>query len=257
MLSDMTVAFAHFRALVAGLVMTALVPSAVSAGPFGTWAAIVVAGDYRAHDGVDAEVFDNARRTIAGKLVEIGFNPANVRQFSVRPGRYVEGPLATDFNVITDTLNTITETARGGCFIYFTSHGAPQGILLADKILPPDVMAELVDGACRDQPTVMVISACYSGVFIPALATDNRMIITAARPDRPSFGCSEDLEYTYFDQCILQSIPASPTFPDLAMNARNCVDAREEAEKVTPPSEPQIFVGARIAPLLVYYTLAP
>src|SRR5262245_30228396 len=134
MLPAMTVPFAQLTALVAGLVMTALVPSAASAGPFGTWAAIVVAGDYRAHTGVDAEVFDNARRTIAGKLVEIGFSPANIRQFSVRPGRYVEGPLATDFNVITDTLNAITETARGGCFIYFTSHGAPQGILLADNI---------------------------------------------------------------------------------------------------------------------------
>jgi hypothetical protein len=237
--------------------LTAAGATAATAGPFGAWAAVVVASDWRSHDGMPAEVFDNARRDIALRLTQIGFNPANVRQFSVRPGRYIEGPLKTDFDVLTEALSEVTETVRGGCFFYFTSHGSPQGIMFDDKILPPDVMGSLIDDTCPDRPSVVVISACYSGVFIPALANDNRMIITAARPDRPSFGCSEDLQYTFFDQCILEVLPVSTTFPDLAANARTCVTAREEKEMVSPPSEPQVFIGQRIEPYLAFYTLTP
>jgi hypothetical protein len=244
------------RLLLAALLL--LLPVApASAGAFGAWAAVVVAGDYRAHSGTPAEFFDNARRDIAKSLVDMGFDPANIRQFSVRPGRYTDPvPLATDYKVLSDTLDTLTKTARGGCFLYFTSHGAPQGIVFGDYGLTPEVMAQLVDDYCSDRPTIVVVSACFSGVFIPALANENRMIITAARPDRTSFGCSEDFKYTFFDQCVLESIPQSQTFPDLAMKAQACVAAREEKEGMSPPSEPQVFIGDRIAPLLDYYTLS-
>jgi hypothetical protein len=36
---------------------------------------------------------------------------------------------------------------------------------------------------------VVVISACYSGVFIPRLANPNVLVITAADADHSSFGC--------------------------------------------------------------------
>jgi hypothetical protein len=242
---------------VAASFLAVFLPVCASAGPFGAWAAAIVAGDYRGHAGEPAEVFDNARRSIASRLVQIGFDPANVRQFSVRPGRYSEGPLLTDFDVLTDTMKGVTETARGGCFLYFTSHGGPQGIGFNDKVLPPDVMNSFIEDACPTQPTVIVISACYSGVFIPALANPNRIIITAARPDRPSFGCSEDYEYTFFDQCILEALPASLTFPELATKARECVEHREQQEMVTPPSEPQVYIGPTIEQILPYYLLTP
>ena len=43
--------------------------SRASANGFETWAAIVVAGDFRAHSGAPSEVFDNGRRDIAKALV--------------------------------------------------------------------------------------------------------------------------------------------------------------------------------------------
>ncbi len=245
------------RALVAALVGASLVAVPASAGAFGAWAAVVVAGDYRAHSGVPAEFFDNARRDIAKGLINAGFASANVRQFSVRPGRYTDPvPLATDYKVLTDTLDTLTKSARGGCFLYFTSHGAPQGILFGDFGLSPDVLARVVDDYCSGRPTVVIVSACYSGVFIPALASDDRMVLTAARPDRTSFGCSEDLHYTFFDQCVLESMPNSQSFPDMAKKTQDCVAAREQKEGLSPPSEPQLFVGERIAPLLDLYPLS-
>ena len=36
-----------------------------SAGPFDSWAGLVVAGDSRAHSGAPSEVFDNARQYVA------------------------------------------------------------------------------------------------------------------------------------------------------------------------------------------------
>jgi hypothetical protein len=38
---------------------------------------------------------------------------------------------------------------------------------------------------------VVVISACYSGVFIPRLANPDTLVITAADADHPSFGCRD------------------------------------------------------------------
>ena len=227
------------------------------AGPFGAWIGIVVAGDNTADGGAPTEVFDNARRDIARHLVNIGFESANVRQFSTQPGRYAEVLLAADYETLSETVASLTRTARGGCFFYFTSHGTPQGIVVDGELFTPQAFGDFVNGACADLPTVVIVSACYSGVFIPALATDSRMIFTAARPDRPSFGCGADLTYTFFDQCVLEEFPESQTFPELASEVQACVALREEMEGAEPPSEPQLFVGGRASSLLQYYTLDP
>jgi hypothetical protein len=87
-------------------------------------------------------------------------------------------------------------------------------------------------------------------MFIPVLRAPNRVILTAARPDRTSFGCSEDLKYTFFDQCVLETLPMVQDFLSLADRVKECVAVRETAEKVTPPSEPQLYVGTSIAPAL-------
>src|SRR5579871_5752070 len=77
-------------ALVAWAWVLFFVSTPVSASGFSDWGAVVVAGDWHAHSGAPSEVFDNARRDIAADLVRIGFSPANVVQFSVRPARYPE-----------------------------------------------------------------------------------------------------------------------------------------------------------------------
>jgi hypothetical protein len=100
----------------------------------------------------------------------------------------------------------------------------------------------------------VVISACFSGVFVPDLAAPNRMILTAARPDRSSFGCGESDKYTYFDTCILQVLPIVDDFVALADAAKACVAAKEKATGASPPSEPQLAVGAGLAPVLPFYS---
>jgi hypothetical protein len=92
---------------------------------------------------------------------------------------------------------------------------------------------------------VVVVSACYSGVFVAGLARPNRLVLTAARRDRSSFGCGESDRYPFFDACVLEAMPASVDFLALAKKARLCVARRERQEGMRPPSDPQIFVGAK------------
>jgi hypothetical protein len=213
--------------------------------------AVVVAGDHHGAGGGPTEAFDNARRDVAEQLIGMGFSPQNLRQFSTRPERYKAArPLKSDPLAIFEEMQRLAGGARGGCLIYFTSHGAPQGVLVGDGVIRPDILDAMLDRTCGERPTVVVISACFSGVFVPALAQPNRMVLTAARPDRTSFGCGESNRYPYFDECFLDGAPKARTFPALAAGVRTCVAAREKAEKVSPPSEPQLYIGASLRPTL-------
>jgi Peptidase C13 family len=238
-----------FAAMIFALVFAA---SAQAAG-FSNWAAIVVAGDYRAHDGSASEVFDNARRDIAASLVRMGFAPGNIEQFSVRPQRYAPLPFHSDMQAISSGLWDLSNRAAGGCFVYITSHGSPDGVLIGDTVASPREISAMVGNACGRAPTVVVLSSCYSGVFVPALAGPNRFVLTAARADRTSFGCGQSNKYTFFDRCFLQSLHGSHDFPGLATRVQFCVAAREKKEQVTLPSDPQLSIGADVADALPHW----
>ena len=242
--------------LIAGLWL-ALAAPVQAASPFADWAVVVVAGDWHAHSGGPSEAFDNARHDVSQALEHAGFQQANLRQFSVRPERYKDVGLAkSDPMTIFNSLVDLTGRATGGCLVYFSSHGAPEGVVVDQQILPPPVLAGMLDRTCGARPTVVVISACFSGVFVPALASANRMVLTAARPDRSSFGCGEANRYPYFDECFLSSISDAKTLPTLATAVQTCVATREVKEGMKPPSEPQLFIGGGLRPLLPLYPLS-
>jgi len=58
--------------------------------------------------------------------------------------------------------------------------------VIGDAVLGPDQMRDMVGSACGGRPSVIVMSACYSGQFVAPLQGDNRIVMTAARPDRTS-----------------------------------------------------------------------
>jgi hypothetical protein len=165
-------------------------------------------------------------------------------QFSVNPG---PDAAQTDAAAIGNALWDLTDRAKGGCLIYFTSHGTPDGIITNGSVLTPDIWSKIVNNSCGSKPSVIVMSSCFSGQFVPVLSGPNRMVLTAARPDRTSFGCGEQDHYTFFDGCFLQSLPVSGNFPDLAARTKDCVNQEEQALKVDYPSEPQLSIGANVA----------
>jgi len=207
---------------------------------FSNWSVLLVAGDYRAHSGAPSKVFDNGRRDLATAFTKIGFKRANMLQFSVD---YDDGTEHVAIPDIASNLQTLTSRAKGGCLIYFTSHGTPTGMVMGDALLSPAQMHDMVSNACGSRPAVIVMSSCYSGQFVQPLQGDNRIIMTAARPDRTSFGCGEMDHYTFFDDCFLRALPMAGDFPGLGGLVQQCVTERERETKATPPSEPQVSVG--------------
>lgn len=216
---------------------------ALAAG-FSDWAVLIVAGDDHAHSGAPSRVFDNARHDLARAFARIGFSPANIVQFSADPDAGAE---ADDPGGIATALWNLTARAPGGCLVYFTSHGAPDGILVGSQVLSADTVAPIIGNACGGKPSVIVMSACFSGQFVPALAGPDRMVFTAARFDRTSFGCGESDRYTFFDGCFLSALPASGDFPTAAEKTMACVSQKEQQLGVDLPSEPQLSIGSKVA----------
>ena len=188
------------------------------------WHALFLAGD----DSI--ENFDNGRRDLSAMLGEIGDDG------------------------LEQAFSTLHASKGQGCLIHMTSHGNQDGLYLAHAdTLDPSYFAQLVDRSCGKYPTVILISACYSGVFlIEALKGPNRVILTAARDDRPSFGCSSDTRYTYWDACLLDTIEAGMLWSEVYDGVRACV-RRKEREVGSEASQPQAFFGTRTGDWSVVY----
>jgi hypothetical protein len=230
-------------------------PQTAPKSPFNDWSAIVVAGDWRAHDGNPTEAFDNARRDVAATLIGLGIRPENLTQLSTRPERYDDTrPERLTAQTMIDALKASTARAKGGCLIYYTSHGSPDGVALDVMgrlyAFSPAEMSTMVEEACPGRPAIVFVSACFSGVFVPYLQGSQRMIVTAARKDRSSFGCSTDDKYPFFDDCFLQSVGKTRNFPALAPAIQACVAAKETDLGLGPPSEPQVTIGPELRMVL-------
>lgn len=248
---------------IAGLILGLLLPllavparadEPAAPSPFEAWTAVVVAGDWRADSGEPTEAFDNARRDVGRALVALGFPSAAIRQYSVRPRRYPAAkPGESELGRIHADLRGLAARNTAGCLVYITSHGAPEGVMIGEDVLPPQLLAATIDDACPSRPTIVVISACFSGVFVKPLQKDDRMVLTAARPDRASFGCSEDAKYPYFDGCFLSSAPTARDFAALGRAVQACVARRERDTGAKPASEPQLWIGPGLRPLLPLY----
>ncbi|MFN7056572.1 C13 family peptidase [Hyphomonas sp.] len=220
-------------------------------GPFSDWAVGILAADWRDGSGAPIAAFDNAARDLASAFTTIGFRPENIASLSLRPMRFGGDSLMSED--VFALFESQAKSATAGCLFYFTSHGMREGLLLGNEgFLSPARLNGLIGEWCGERPTVVVVSACHSGVFVPALSAPNRMIMTAARPDRVSFGCSADARYPYFDGCILESLPAAEDFVHLASLAGRCVAGKEWAQRLSPASEPMTRVGADVEDLFVF-----
>ena len=161
-------------------------------------------------------------------------------------------PFATKENV----KSVLSKVARSAdkdtlALLLFTSHGSPN--LLSFKIGYGDYSTNLGTEELRSYledlkaiPTIIIISACYSGSFVPGLSSENRIIITSASKDRTSFGCSSESKATYFIQEFFQNnFDASMSLSQLFSQASRQVAERERKGNLTA-SQPQIFVGERM-----------
>src|SRR3546814_18130384 len=92
--------------------------------------------------------------------------------------------------------------------LYLTMHGTEDHELavtfpplLEEWITPPQLRAALDDAGISNR--VVVISACFSGGFIPDLRAASTLVPTAPRTDRASFGCARASGATWFGRAGL------------------------------------------------------
>lgn len=211
--------------------------------------AVLIAGDG------SLPVFDNAMDGVAVDLRRAGAAADIVRLSGSGAGRALPATLG---NVV-EAIAAMHPAAGQGCLVFATSHGVHGGGLYLsaeEEVLTPAVLDRALRAGCGSAPTAVVVSSCFSGSFAQAPMTrPNRVILTAARLDRTSFGCGAGETYTVYDRCLLGRLGKRGTWPAAYDAIRGCVSAEERREGVTP-SLPQAWFGGAVAGLAVPTGLA-
>jgi len=142
-------------------------------------------------------------------------------------------------------------------FIHLTSHGARDGHLAArffplsvEDVTPQQLRQWLDDAGVRY--SVISISACYSGSWIPQLQSPGTLVMTAADAAHTSYGCGRKSELTFFGRAVYaEQLRRTRSFQAAYAAALPVIDRREkEAGKTDGPSNPQIWVGEALQPRL-------
>ncbi len=217
-----------------------------------TLKAVLVAGDG------SITAFDTAADRMDALLLASGrVAAADVRRLSSAPGVVARPGVATaSRDRVLDAVASMHPGPGQGCLVFATSHGvARQGLYLAPyrEVLTPDALDRALAEGCGNAPTVVVASSCFSGMFARgAMARANRIVLTAARPDRVSFGCGAQNEMTDYDACLLEALgaPGDRTWQEAYAAIVPCVSAREARGRF-PPSAPQAWFGPAVADMVL------
>jgi hypothetical protein len=146
------------------------------------------------------------------------------------------------------------DTEKDVLILILTSHGSPAGLAvkagrLTQTLTPSNLAKMLARTGVRHK--VVIISACYSGAFIPRLANPDLLVITAADASHPSFGCEDKAKWTYFGDAFFNiALRQARSLKDAFVVARALVRKRELREHFEP-SNPLMAGGANVQPLLV------
>jgi hypothetical protein len=168
------------------------------------------------------------------------------------PSYVYSNPMASrqNFAAAVRAVGKIMDKDEDVLLLFVTSHGAPEGVALhlngAFSVpLSPEDMADVLtqEGI---QSRVIIVSACYSGVFVSPLADDDAIVMTAADRDKTSFGCSNDRDWTYFGDALFnQALKPGTDFRRAFEEARGLITNWETRDRV-PASNPQGHFGPAI-----------
>jgi len=135
--------------------------------------------------------------------------------------------------------------------LYMASHGSgDHEFVLADNaglnasITPQQLRQALDEAGIKHR--ILVVSACFSGGFIPALSDPDTLVLTAAAHDRSSFGCGAASTFTWFGRALLMEGFQHSQSPITAFQYARKVVKQLENRHDYPASHPQIEIGANI-----------
>jgi Peptidase C13 family len=141
--------------------------------------------------------------------------------------------------------------------LFMTSHGEPTGFGLKQpngwpsELTPQEVAATLNNEGIKNR--IVIVSACYSGTFVPPLANDDTVVLTASDAQHTSFGCAPERDWTYFgDALFRQSMQPGRDLQQAFENARVLISGWELMDRATPSNPQGHFGPALVAKLAAF-----
>jgi hypothetical protein len=167
-------------------------------------------------------------------------------------------PLADmqNFQAAVHAIGQVMDKAEDVLVLMMTSHGEQTGFALelpsGPAELTPRQVADVLDKE-GIKNRVIIVSACFSGIFVPPLANDNTIVITAADAKNTSFGCTPESDWTYFgDAFFRQSLHPGSDFENSFNHARILIQGWELMDRLQP-SNPQGHFGPAVVEKLAPY----
>jgi Peptidase C13 family len=135
--------------------------------------------------------------------------------------------------------------------LYLTSHGSRKHELMPNA--PPMQLTSLnarslktMLDAAGIRLRVIIVSACFSGGFIEPLKDEQTIVLTASDAKQPSFGCSNESDFTYFGRALFnEALRSSYSFEDAFKLAQPVIRQRE-LQMGFEPSNPQAHFGTEV-----------
>ena len=133
--------------------------------------------------------------------------------------------------------------------LYTTSHGTQNaGLNYKDPVRGKTVITPAQLAATLEQQgfknRLIILQACFSGQFLPALAAPGTVVATAASSMHSSFGCTADNDWTFFGHALVNQAMRQPD--SFVRQFRRAVVSilGWERRLGIQPSNPQISVGS-------------
>jgi len=172
-------------------------------------------------------------------------------------------PLANfrNFSAAVHAIGDVMDRDNDVFVLVMTSHGEQTGFALqlpggTAELTPQQVAAALDGEGIKNR--VVIVSACFSGIFVPPLANDNTIVITAADAKHTSFGCAPERDWTYFgDAFFHQSLHPGADFENAFEHARVLIHGWEMMDRATPSNPQGSFGRALAAKLAPFFATNP
>ena len=158
---------------------------------------------------------------------------------------------ATNLAVTLKRIGALMDKEEDVLMMYLTSHGSKDHELsvsfwpLALNGITPEKLRAMLDES-GVKWRVIIVSACYSGGFVQALANDASLVATAAAADKTSFGCGTESEFTYFGEAVFKDqLTREYSLVSALQQAGIAIGQREQREQIDA-SLPQLSIGKAI-----------
>lgn len=143
----------------------------------------------------------------------------------------------------------LIDPAEDVVVLYTTSHGSPIGIVYQDGsagfgAISPMRLAAMLDGL-GIRRRMLLISACYAGVFVPMLGDEDSVIASAASATTTSFGCRAENDWTFFGDALINRALRKPQGLPAAFAEADAEIAAWERGGGIEPARPQLHIGSR------------